>query len=132
MHQCIGKVLEKRNPPFSARLPRCQKLAQGIQKNRKENTIIIKRCASQLPIEGKHDAMGYVSTCGGLGLDRHDVKEGRGWGLGKQTNNRNFSCARAFLECLVCDGWYCTCNTQNCGGEKNPLTQRKQKEKERA
>jgi len=28
---------------------------------------------------GKHDAMEYVSTCGGgLGWVRHDVKEGRG------------------------------------------------------
>lgn len=32
---------------------------------------------------GKHDAMGYVSTCGGWGWARHDMKEGGGSGQKK-------------------------------------------------
>lgn len=74
--------------------------------------------------------MGYVSTCGGLGWVRHDVKEGkkeRTEGVDKK-NNRNFSHARAFLECLVCDG--CIVHvTPRTAVAKNPLTQRKNEEK---
>ena len=64
---------------------------------------------------------GYVSTSGGLGW--FVVKEGRD-GVGKN----KISCARAFLECPVCDAWYCACNIQNRGGKQNHWRQKKQKE----
>ena len=51
------------------------------------------------------------------------MKEKNGTGGPKKN-----SCARAFLECLICDAWYCT--TQNRGGKKNPLTQKRKEWKE--
>lgn len=79
---------------------------------------------------GKHDAMGYVSTCGGLGWVRHDVKEGKKerTEVVDKKNNSNFSHARAFLESLVCDG----CNvhvTPRIAVAKKPLDAKKRDEK---
>ena len=72
---------------------------------------------------------GYVSTSGGLGwvgLVRHEGRDGVG-----QKKNRNFSCARAFLECLVVMHGIVHVTPRTAVAKKNPLTQKKKKKKGR-
>jgi hypothetical protein len=82
---------------------------------------------------GKHDAMGYVSTCCGLGWVRHDVKEGRKErreGVEDQKTNSNFSHARAFLECLVCDGCIVHVTPRTAVAKKTPDAKKREENKE--
>ena len=61
-----------------------------------------------------------------LGLGWFVMKEGMGWAK----KNRNFSCARAFLECLVVMHGIVHVTPRTAVAKKNPLTQKK-KQKER-
>ena len=78
--------------------------------------------------------MGYVSTCGWLGLDRHDVKEGKGRregrGVGQKTTTE-ISLVRALSSSALCvmDG-IVHVTPRTAVAKKKPLTQRKEKKEQ--